>query len=91
MRLFETQHAVPVPVRFELDEENDVAVVRADDAEWPVGHYALTIDMVGQSGTVAFCVGHMTRLVDYSLVTFVPETVDSAAARRELLRELYGL
>jgi hypothetical protein len=88
IRLFDRQHAVPVPVASEVDASTGVAVVRADGVKWSVGHYALTMNTVGRSDTVALCVGHMTRLVDYSLVTFVPEIVDGATARKELLREL---
>jgi hypothetical protein len=89
-RLFDGQRAVRVPVVSEQDDMSGVAVVRTDGFEWAPGHYALTVDIEGRSGTVAFCVGRMTRLVDYSLVTFVPDIVDGPAARATLLRQLAG-
>lgn len=84
-RLFDGQSAVTVPVSSLQDDSGAVALITAKDTPWPAGHYALTLDVMGRSGTVAFCVGQMLRDVDYSLIVFVPSSADSAAARSDLI------
>jgi hypothetical protein len=84
-RLFDGQSPVTVPVTSVQDDESEVALITAEDGSWPAGHYSLTLDVMGRSGTVAFCVGQMLRDVDYSLIVFVPPSADSAEARSELI------
>jgi hypothetical protein len=87
-RLFDGQPPVSVPVTSAHDDASGVVLVAAAGEEWPPGHYALTLDVMGRAGMVAFCVGRMFRLVDYSLITFVPSNADSPAARKALIADI---
>lgn len=90
-RLFDKHEPVAVPVDTQQDDTDGVALVQAKGSPWRPGHYALTFDVLGRSGTIAFCVGRMLRDVDYSLIVFVPPSADGALARRDLLSELAQL
>ena len=87
-RLFDGLPPVEVPVSAAPDDVHGVALIAAAEQEWAPGHYALTLDVMGGSGTMTFCVGRMFRAVDYSLIIYVPDSARTAVARAELVSEL---
>jgi len=88
LRLFAKGAPVTIPVRAEVGSTGEVALVSTDAFRLDPGHYALTVDVMGRAGTFVFCVEPAFRMVDYSLLTLMPAGVDSAAARKQLLRDL---
>lgn len=87
-RLFDGLPPVEVPVTAAPDDVHGVALIAAAEPGWAPGHYALTLDVMGGSGTMTFCVGRMFRAVDYSLIIYVPDNAGTAVARAELVSEL---
>ncbi len=87
-RLFDGLPPVSMPVTLTSDYADGVGLVSSDAGPWPPGHYAVTVDVFGRTGTVVMCIGRMIRLVDYSLITFVPNPADGAEAREALIRVL---
>jgi hypothetical protein len=87
-RLFRRGPSVPIPTIVLEKAADGFIVAPAYGATWPVGDYSVTIRAHGALQIAPFCVGRLIRLVDYSLIAFMPAGVDSAAARSALLADL---
>jgi hypothetical protein len=83
-RLFRIGRAVRVPTVITEQTADGAIMSPAQGGFWPIGYYSLTVRMQGGVQVVPFCVGKLIRLVDYSLIAFMPAGVDGSAARRAL-------
>jgi hypothetical protein len=83
-RLFRRGRAVRVPAVVTEQAADGAIMSPAQGGFWPIGYYSLTVRMHGGVQVVPFCVGKLIRLVDYSLIAFMPAGVDGADARRAL-------
>ena len=89
-RLFDSRPAVRMPV-ITTETATDGAVLTTElETAWPVGHYSMTIWARRSERVLPFCIGRKIRLVDYSLVSFVPQAVDDPGARAALVAEIAG-
>jgi hypothetical protein len=89
-RLFRRGGPVPVPV-IATDEASDGFLLALSDGQpFPIGIYALRITVRGERHVLPFCVGKLIRLVDYSLLAFLPAGVDSRAARMQFIGDPGG-
>lgn len=84
-RLFDPLPPVAVPVVATDRAPDGLILATAAGVHWPAGHYALTLEVGQQSHVLPFCIGRMLRDVDYSMIVWVPDSLDSAAARNEFI------
>jgi hypothetical protein len=88
-RLFDSGPALSMPVIPIENAVDGVVLTTALGLPWPPGHYAMDVATTsGSSLVLPFCIGRMTRLVDYSLIAYVPTSADGAAARLALLAQI---
>jgi hypothetical protein len=83
-RLFRRGQAVRVPAVVTEQAPDGAIMSPAQGGFWPIGYYSLTVRMHGAAHVVPFCVGKLIRLVDYSLIAFMPAGADGSEARRAL-------
>ena len=81
-RLFEDRPPVRLAARHSRHDGAAVTVLAPAGAGWAPGFYVLTFSADAGQRVLPFCVGELTRAVDYSLIVYVP----LAAGTSSLLR-----